>query len=43
MFDQSVLKGTSYTCLAIAGHDVDLLALDAGLFVPLPTPSHAQE
>lgn len=43
MFDQSVLEGTSYTCLAVAVHDVDLFTLDAGLFVPLPAPCHAQE
>lgn len=43
MFYQSVLEGTFYACLAIAGRDVDLLTLDAGLFVPLPTPCLAQE
>lgn len=41
MFDRSVLEGTYYTCLAVAGHDVDLFDLNAGLFVPLPPPCHA--
>lgn len=40
-FDWSVLEGTYCTCLAVAGHDVDLLVLDAGLFVPSSLPCHA--
>ena len=40
-FDRSVLEGTYCACLAVAGRDVDLFVLDAGLFVPLPAACHA--
>jgi len=40
-FDWSVLEATSYyTCLSVAGCNVDLFVLDTSLFLLLPAPCH---